>query len=119
MKPKKTYYFIAVIVTVILGLWSRQLSFVPLWTGDLLYAVMCYLGFRFLFTGRSLTFSMTAALLFCFGIEFLQLWQHPVLLSLRHTLPGRLILGQGFLWTDLLAYTVGIVLIYWLDRLIS
>lgn len=109
-------YAITVLLTIGMGLLSRRLSFLPLWTGDLLYAVMCYLGFRFLFAGRSLIFSLVVALIFCFTIEILQLSQHLFLVYLRHTMAGKLVLGQGFLWTDLLAYSAGVLLIYVADR---
>jgi hypothetical protein len=38
------------------------------------------------------------------GLEFLQLNHHPILEAARATLPGRLILGNGFTWIDLLEY---------------
>ncbi|MBE9028519.1 DUF2809 domain-containing protein [filamentous cyanobacterium LEGE 11480] len=45
--------------------------------------------------------------LMSFGIEFLQLCQHPFLVAARSTLPGRLVLGNGFTWIDLPQYGVG------------
>lgn len=44
-----------------------------------------------------------------FGLEFLQLVQHPVLVAVRATLPGRLILGNGFTWADFPLYVLGSV----------
>ncbi len=41
------------------------------------------------------------------ALEFLQLWQPAFLQDLRSTLPGRLILGNTFTWTDFPAYWVG------------
>jgi len=41
------------------------------------------------------------------ALEVLQLWQHPVLLAMRATLIGRLVLGNTFTWTDFPAYFVG------------
>lgn len=46
----------------------------------------------------------------CLGscaIEFLQLWQPPFLQAIRATFPGRLILGNTFLWNDFPPYFVG------------
>jgi hypothetical protein len=48
------------------------------------------------------------SLLICYGIEFLQLYQAEWIIELRKTLFGRYVLGQGFLWSDILAYTFGI-----------
>jgi hypothetical protein len=52
----------------------------------------------------------------CLGscaIEFLQLWKLPLLQAMRATLPGRLILGNTFLWSDFPPYFVG-CLIGWM-----
>ena len=40
-------------------------------------------------------------------IETLQLWHPPFLEALRATTLGGLVLGYGFLWSDLVCYTVG------------
>lgn len=42
-----------------------------------------------------------------FAIEFLQLWHPAWLEAVRATLPGRLILGNSFLWADLPQYGLG------------
>jgi glycopeptide antibiotics resistance protein len=52
------------------------------------------------------------------GIEFLQLWQPPFLQAIRATLPGRLVLGNTFSWTDFPAYLIGSYLGWiWVNRL--
>ena len=44
------------------------------------------------------------------GLEFLQLW-HPIWLeACRRTIPGRLVLGTTFEWTDFPPYFIGAVL---------
>ena len=40
-------------------------------------------------------------------IEFLQLWKSPFLETVRSTLPGRLVLGNTFVWWDFISYFVG------------
>ena len=61
---------------------------------------------------------MTAliALAFCFVIELSQLYQAPWLNAIRQTTLGGLILGFGFLWSDLLGYCVGVFVAYLLDN---
>ena len=49
------------------------------------------------------------ALLFCFCIEFLQLYRAQWIVSIRKTTLGHYALGQGFMWSDLVYYTIGIV----------
>ncbi|QQT33399.1 DUF2809 domain-containing protein [Sphingobacterium multivorum] len=108
MKPK-IYYLLRVALTIFLGLLSRKISAIPTITGDVLYAVMIYWLSRFLFTRKSLLFSFTTTLIFCFAIEFLQLVQHPLLIWVRNNPLLRLVFGQGFLWSDLVAYCLGTV----------
>jgi len=108
MKPK-IYYLLRISLTIFLGLLSRKISAIPTITGDVLYAVMIYWLSRFLFTRKSLLFSFTTTLIFCFAIEFLQLVQHPLLIWVRNNPLLRLVFGQGFLWSDLVAYCLGTV----------
>ena len=43
----------------------------------------------------------------CFAIELSQLWHPHALEVARATLPGRLVLGSAFMWTDLPYYAAG------------
>lgn len=114
-------YFIAVVITILLGLSSRKFSnllFPPLAenTGDVLWAMMVYFGFRFLFLKKSIVTSIFLSFLFSFGIEFSQLYQEDWINQIRGTLLGALILGKGFLTVDLIRYTTGIVVAASFDR---
>ncbi len=40
-------------------------------------------------------------------LEFLQLWHPPLLEAMRATLPGRLVLGNTFSWSDFFSYFLG------------
>jgi hypothetical protein len=71
---------------------------------------MIYFGFRFLFITQPVKISVILSLIFCYAIEFSQLYKAPWINNLRHALFGRLVLGEGFLWSDLLCYTVGIAI---------
>lgn len=61
-----------------------------------------------LFLYKPVKTSVIAGVIFSFAIEFSQLYQAPWINEVRHTLFGRLVLGEGFLWSDLLCYLVGI-----------
>lgn len=61
---------------------------------------------------------MILSLFICYGIEFFQLYQAQWMIELRKTLFGRYILGQGFLWSDLLAYTFGIAIAFRIENII-
>ena len=42
--------------------------------------------------------------------EISQLWHTSILVAIRETTIGKLMLGQGFVWSDLLCYAVGILM---------
>jgi hypothetical protein len=115
---KRGAHFILIIITIIIGLLSRYFTFIPLFVGDILWATMVYFICRFLFINTRAIFAILGSLLFCFGIEFSQLYKAPWIDDLRHTLFGRLVLGETFLWGDLLSYTVGIALGVFIERLL-
>jgi len=112
-------YFVLVLAIIVAGLLSRHFGFIPLFIGDILWALMVYFIVRFLFICRPLKFIVIVSLLFCYTIEFSQLYQAPWINDLRHTLFGRLVLGAGFLWSDLLCYTVGVGIGVWIDKGLS
>ena len=100
---------------IILGIASRKIDGVPAFLGDTLYAVMVYFGMRLLFINNSLKKTLFIALVFCFGIEFLQLYVAEWMLAIRRTTLGHYALGQGFLWSDLVFYTLGITIAFLID----
>ncbi|WPU94432.1 DUF2809 domain-containing protein [Mucilaginibacter sabulilitoris] len=116
MMPKsRATYLILIIITIITGLLSRHFTFIPLFIGDILWALMVYFIMRFLFITRPVKFIVIVSLLFCYAIEFSQLYQAPWINDLRHTLFGHLVLGEGFLWNDLLCYTIGVGIGIWVN----
>ena len=118
MKLRFTY-FILIVATIIIGLLSRHYPVIPLFIGDVLWALMVYFIMRFLFINTSITRIVIYSLLFCYAIEFSQLYKAPWINSLRHTLFGRLVLGDTFLWGDLLSYTAGIAIGILINLLIN
>ena len=109
IKPR-FIYFLLVVLTIIIGLLSRQTTLIPKFTGDILWALMVYFIVRLLFIKKTVKFIVTGSLLFCYAIEFSQLYKAPWIDNLRHTIFGRLVLGDTFLWGDLLCYTVGVAI---------
>ncbi len=109
-------YIPFVFATIIAGLLSRHFTAVPLFIGDILWALMVYFIARFIFSVKSLQFSIVISLLFSYAIEFSQLYQATWINSLRNTWLGHMVLGVGFLWSDLLCYTAGIAIGVLLDK---
>jgi Protein of unknown function (DUF2809) len=63
--------------------------------------------------------SVLYTLLFTYCIEISQLYQADWINAIRHTKLGGLVLGFGFLWSDLLMYSIGISLAFLLDVWLS
>lgn len=115
MTKKRLIYIILTIVTMILGLASRKYgsllpNFLREYSGDALWALMVYFGFSFVFIKLSISKRGIIALVFSFVIEFSQIYQGVWINKIRATTLGGLILGHGFLVSDLICYTVGIII---------
>ncbi|EEL50481.1 hypothetical protein bcere0022_21930 [Bacillus cereus Rock3-44] len=98
---------------IILGLGSRKFAYVlpdllNSYLGDALWALMVFIGFGFLFHKMETKKVALLSLLFCYGIEMSQLYHAEWIDSIRATTLGGLVLGYGFLWSDVLAYTIGV-----------
>ena len=116
MKNKRLQYFVIVLIIIASEIISRKILIVPLFIGDLLYAVMMYFIFRMLFP-KSLTIIVAIfSLTLCFLIECFQLYQVQWIIDIRKTSLGHLVLGEGFLWSDLVAYFFGTLIAFFLDR---
>jgi len=108
MLKSRIKYFALIVSTIILGLLSRHIAGIPLFIGDILWATMVYFMVRFVFISKPIKFIIVASLAFCYAIEFSQLYQAPWINSIRHTVIGGLVLGEIFLWSDMLCYTIGV-----------
>ena len=118
MKNRGKIYLLILACIITLGIISRKLAFVPLCIGDVLYGSMIYFMVRLLLLNSSVISVTMIALTICFGIESLQLYQSTWMLNIRNTLFGRYVLGVGFLWLDLLWYTIGIYFAFSAEKII-
>jgi len=117
LKNHRIYYLLIMIAVIFLGIMSRKTNFIPLYFGDFLYAIMIYLLIRILFIKNKSIQVAVFSLLLCYSIEILQLHQDEWIIAIRKTLFGKYVLGQGFLWTDILAYTFGVVIAFCVEKL--
>ncbi len=106
-----------------LGLASRRFGaalprFVAEYAGDALWAAMVFWLAAAIFP-RARTAALAAgALAFAFAIEASQLYRAPWLDAIRASRAGALVLGQGFLASDLACYAAGVGLAALVDVLI-
>lgn len=112
-KRNRVVYALFTIVVIILGLSSRKFAFalphlLNDYLGDALWALMIFTGFGFLFPKTETKKLAFISLMFCYGIEASQLYHAEWIDSIRGTTLGGLVLGYGFLWSDVVAYTIGV-----------
>jgi Protein of unknown function (DUF2809) len=98
---------------IALGLGSRRFDhslpgFVADYAGDMLWALVAFVAIG-LFLPRLSTWRIAAlAMSFSVMIEVSQLYHAPWIDSIRGTTLGALVLGHGFLWSDLACYVAGV-----------
>ncbi len=113
MKRNRPLYLVLLVLSIVLGLLSRKFNshfpeMVNDYLGDAIWAMMVYIGFAFILDNRKSHQIGCISLSFCYLIEISQLYQADWINAIRHTALGGLVLGFGFLWTDILAYTMGV-----------
>ena len=119
MKRNRKLYLFFIGLTILLGLLSRT-KFIPQiiypYIGDYFYAVMFFFLTGFVFPLKKPKLILTISLLFCYSIEFLQLYRANWIVNIRNSTMGSLILGHGFLWSDIVSYTLGGFTLYFIEK---
>jgi hypothetical protein len=106
-------YGVFLCVVIIAGLATRRSpqlfpAFVAEYAGDTLWALTVFLLLGFLFPRASTARLAMAAVAIAFAVELSQLYEARWIETLRATTIGKLTLGSGFLWSDLVCYAAGI-----------
>lgn len=116
MQRNRVGYLVLFVLVIATGLASRSRlfdhvpQFIATYAGDTLWALMVFLGIAFVFPGLRTKYVAALAIAFSFSIEISQLYQADWINGIRSTRPGALVLGAGFLWSDLVCYTVGVLI---------
>ncbi len=113
------FYLILLIISPVAGIGSRELKELPYFitanAGDFFWAVAAYALLGLILCRHRPVVIMLAAFGFSVFVETLQLFQWPFLQALRQHTVGRLLLGTGFLWIDILRYAAGVVFAFLLE----
>lgn len=110
MRRHRKTYLVFILITILIGLISRSEIFsgwINSHLGDYLYALLFFLIFGFIFRKSKSYKILLISLIFCYAIEFLQLYQADWINFIRNYKVSRLILGNSFQWNDILSYTLG------------
>lgn len=112
-KRNRFIYSLIIIVIIVFGIFSKKANnFIPAffndYVGDSLWAAMIFFGFGFVFKTMKTNKVALGSILFCYIIEFSQLYHAVWIDNIRNTTLGRLVLGYTFSWNDLIAYVFGV-----------
>jgi hypothetical protein len=123
-RRSRAVYAALAVIAIVLGLASRRFSpplpdAVRLYAGDALWAATVYFAAATVRVRAPATWVAAGALAFSFAIEASQLYHAPWIDSVRATRPGALVLGFGFLWSDLACYALGIAVAAFVDVALS
>lgn len=112
-KRNRIVYLVISIIVILLGLIYKKYSsnlpeFLNGNLGDVLYAILIFFGFGFIFTKLKTYNVAMIALIFCFCVEFSQMYHAQWINNIRANKFGGLILGYGFSAGDLVCYVIGV-----------
>jgi hypothetical protein len=112
-----------VFITVGGGLASRRdpsvlPGFVAAYAGDTLWATTVFWLLALVFRRAPTRSLAIAALSIAVAVEISQLYHAPWIDALRANAVGALVLGYGFLWSDLACYAAGVALAAAIDAAI-
>lgn len=113
---KKYFLFAAIlfIIEVLIAAFVRD-SFVRPYVGDYLVVILIYCAIRSILDAPVTNVSI-GVLLFAYVIEVSQYFQLVDILGLQNNIIAKTVIGYGFEWIDLMAYTLGIFTILVLER---
>ena len=112
----KKYFFLALLLFVTEVLIAAYLhdAVIRPYGGDFLVVILIYCFVKS-FLNTPVKATAFAVLLFSYLIETLQYFHIVDLLGLEKSTIARTVIGTSFAWTDLLAYTLGILLVLVLE----
>lgn len=116
-------YLLLAGLTILLGLASRRYPlafplFFATYAGDALWAALVYWLLATFRPGKRVVVLALTAIGISFAVEFSQLFHPHWLDAARATRLGALVMGRGFLWSDLACYVAGVTGAALLDTLL-
>ena len=115
---------VLLVLSIALGLASRRYGaalprFIASYAGDALWATMVMWIYALIWPRTTTARLAIAALATAYAVELSQLYRAPWIDAVRASRVGALVLGQGFLWSDLACYAVGVAIGVMVDLVIS
>lgn len=113
----KRYFVIAIIIfiiEVIIALYVHDKIIRP-YIGDFLVVILLYCVLKSVVDIPALTAAIIV-LLFAYCIEVLQYFKIASILRLQQNKIASIIIGSSFDWSDLVSYTLGIILVLIIEK---
>ncbi len=120
LKFNKTYFILTVTLFIVEVLIARFVHdrIVRPYIGDVLVVILIYCFVKS-FLNTPVLPTAIAALLFAYFVEALQYLNIVNKLHLQRSFLARTIIGTSFEWTDMAAYTCGIMIVLYLEYLLK
>lgn len=112
---KSFIIFLGLFITEVLIAKYITQTFIRYWFGDFLIVILIYYFLKSFINTKPINLAI-ATLVFSYVIEFIQLTNLLDVLGLRHNRIANLILGNTFSISDLVAYTLGVITVYFIDK---
>jgi hypothetical protein len=117
LRFQKKYFIPAILLfvtEVVIAIFLHD-KYIRPYFGDFLVVILMYCSIKSLFNIPPWPLAR-GVLLFAYLLEVLQYFHFLQLFGLQHVVWLNIILGNGFAWGDLVAYTLGIVTVLLLER---
>ncbi len=117
MQFNQRYFLFAVvlfIIEVLIALYVKD-SIIRPYGGDFLVVILLYYLVRTFWNGSTFQVAF-GVLVFAYTVEILQYFRIVDLLGLRGNRLAEIVIGTGFSWWDMVAYTLGIIVVYFIDK---
>lgn len=122
---KRSLALAVVLIVIPIGLFARShrpdadpatlIGFLATYTGDTLWPIMFYFVARFCFPTARIVSLLLFVLSLTLTLEFSQLWKPPLLVYLRAQPGIGFVLGNSFIWSDVVCCLVGSVFAVLID----
>lgn len=117
LKFSLKYFLLALalfIVEVLIALYVHD-SFIRPYVGDYLVVIFIYCVVRSIYQAPVKRVAL-GVLIFSYLIEIGQYFNLVGMLGLQHNKAARIIIGTSFAWSDLIAYTLGILTVVLVEK---
>lgn len=105
------------ITEVLIALFVHD-QFIRPYFGDFLVVILIYCFVKSFLNTRVIPTAI-GVLLFAYLVELLQYFRIVEVLGLQHSRAARIIIGSAFEWQDMLAYTMGVLVVVLVEKVSS